>query len=399
MDQGWVKKLEESRMSEGEKEASEGDQSSEEETLEGHKTAISCEMCCKAEAKYTCPGGRRDVAEYKNLTEFTDSDMRNDFQFLMDAERIADNAHREGYKEKLYVKSKVPQHLQQISRYARWRGVNMIVMPSSFKRRKDNTSSYCHQRKLMLWKLELVFDLDEPLTITEDRVPDSTSLRDILSKYFDVSCTHEASVRCKLQAFQSMDLDNLSLFIKVEPSKANDVKYYELSIDSTIAEALKHKIVIEHPTILVMLKSKAADMPTIPHPVSMQEVFEDTIAASTGGAASLVETIPYVKKRAHPYSESARHFDKRGRGGNQSWRGRGRGRRDVRAGRGDSQQEVKKETETVEPGHRNEEEIELDEDLEDPELLSKIAEAVDPEELKKVEQEINQALGLSSVDS
>ena len=119
------------------------------------------------------------MAEYKNLTEFTDSDMRSDFQFLMDAERIADNAHREGYKEKLYVKSKVPQHLQQISRYARWRGVNMIVMPSSFKRRKENTSSYCHQRKLMLWKLELVFDLDEPLTITEDRVPDSTSLRDV----------------------------------------------------------------------------------------------------------------------------------------------------------------------------------------------------------------------------
>eukprot|EP00960_Hanusia_phi_P004731 137613-Hanusia_phi.AAC.1 len=229
-------------MSDQAKDASEHGQSSGDEEPEKEKSMIICEMCSKTEAKYTCPAcfkktcslecvrehkrqfscsGKRDVAEYKNLSEFRDADLQSDFHFLMDTERIADNAHREGYKEKLYVKNKTPQHLQQIARYARRQGVNMVIMPISFKRRKENTSCFCHDRKLMLWKLELVFHLDEPLTVSEDRVPDSTSLREILSKYFNNSSTQEASVRCKLQSFQSMDLNDLSLLLKVEPSKVS----------------------------------------------------------------------------------------------------------------------------------------------------------------------------------
>jgi hypothetical protein len=47
--------------------------------------------------------GKRDRAEYHSLQEFTDEHMHSDFHFLMDVERIANNAHREAYKSKLKV--------------------------------------------------------------------------------------------------------------------------------------------------------------------------------------------------------------------------------------------------------------------------------------------------------
>eukprot|EP00960_Hanusia_phi_P004732 137613-Hanusia_phi.AAC.2 len=175
-----------------------------------------------------------------------------------------------------------------------------------------------------------------------------------------------------------------------------------------------------------MLKSKAADMPTVPHPVSMQETFQDSIARATGrshprstclsasspsppphflsshlagGEEKFVEAIPYARKRGPPASDSGNHFDKRGRGRQHgNWRGRGRGRRDVRTEQGNSQQDGKQEHDAAQQGSRNDDEIEIDEDLEDPELLSKIAEAVNPEELKQVSNSQSTKLALQVTD-
>lgn len=47
--------------------------------------------------------GQRNKAEYHSLGDFTDEHMHSDFHFLMDVERMADNAHRGAYQAKLNV--------------------------------------------------------------------------------------------------------------------------------------------------------------------------------------------------------------------------------------------------------------------------------------------------------
>jgi hypothetical protein len=51
--------------------------------------------------------GVRNKAEYRSLTAFTDNDLRSDFHFLTDVERVADTAHREAYKAKLMLRPQV----------------------------------------------------------------------------------------------------------------------------------------------------------------------------------------------------------------------------------------------------------------------------------------------------
>ena len=51
--------------------------------------------------------GVRNKAEYRSLTAFTDNDLRSDYHFLTDVERVADTAHREAYKAKLMLRPQV----------------------------------------------------------------------------------------------------------------------------------------------------------------------------------------------------------------------------------------------------------------------------------------------------
>ena len=51
--------------------------------------------------------GVRNKAEYRSLTDFTDNDLRSDFHFLTDVERVADTAHREAYTAKLMLRPQV----------------------------------------------------------------------------------------------------------------------------------------------------------------------------------------------------------------------------------------------------------------------------------------------------
>ena len=124
--------------------------------------------------------GVRNKAEYRSLTDFTDNDMRSDFHFLTDVERVADTAHREAYKAKLMLRPQLPNHLKNLVRQASFRAVALQIMPATLQRRKDNTTFFNHKTKDMLWRIELVFHMDSGAVVARDKVSEKTPLKQVV---------------------------------------------------------------------------------------------------------------------------------------------------------------------------------------------------------------------------
>ena len=124
--------------------------------------------------------GVRNKAEYRSLTDFTDNDMRSDFHFPTDVERVADTAHREAYKAKLMLRPQLPNHLKNLVRQASFRAVALQIMPATLQRRKDNTTFFNHKTKDMLWRIELVFHMDSGAVVARDKVSEKTPLKQVV---------------------------------------------------------------------------------------------------------------------------------------------------------------------------------------------------------------------------
>lgn len=251
--------------SQGEEEEGEGDGA----PAFPKEEAAKCEQCSEKSAKYKCPGcgkrtcslpcvkahkaqdgcsGQRNKAEYHSLGDFTDEHIHSDFHFLMDVERVADNAHRGAYQAKLNVGGgghKIPGHLKGLVDRARKRYVNLQIMPQSMQKRKQNSTMYNHKEDHLLWRVEWIFHADGGATRADDRLSERIVLSDALGSYIgEAHGTSNALSRQQLARTAALGMAGVRLVMRVEPSRADDVRYHELPVSSTLMEALKNKVMI-----------------------------------------------------------------------------------------------------------------------------------------------------------
>lgn len=133
------------------------------------------------------------------------------------------------------------------------RGTVIKFLPPSFVKRKSNSSQVNFSSKIIFWHVEWVFPNANNLRLIDKKVPETEKLGSILNKYF---VKQENSVlQEKLQFYQSTNLSGIRLFLKAEECPGK--KFYELDSLASIKENLKEKVIIEYPTIYVVLKHHA----------------------------------------------------------------------------------------------------------------------------------------------
>jgi len=137
-------------------------------------------VTCDRRSVLPADSGLRNKAEYRSLTDFTDEDLRSDYHFLTDVERVADTAHREAYRAKLMVRPQLPNHLKNLVRQASFRSVALQIMPATLQRRRDNTTNLNHKSKEMMWRIEFVFHMDGAAVLAQDRVSEKTLLSEVI---------------------------------------------------------------------------------------------------------------------------------------------------------------------------------------------------------------------------
>ncbi|KAL4830777.1 hypothetical protein H8958_002679 [Nasalis larvatus] len=189
------------------------------------KLAMSrCETCGTEEAKYRCPrcmryscslpcvkkhkaeltcNGVRDKTAYVSIQQFTEMNLLSDYRFLEDVARTADHISRDAFLKRPISN----KHMYFMKNRARRQGINLKLLPSGFTKRKEN------------------------------------------STFFDK----------KLKAYIRSQT-GVQILMKIEYMQQNLVRYYELDPYKSLLDNLRNKVIIEYPTLHVVLKGSNNDM-------------------------------------------------------------------------------------------------------------------------------------------
>uniref|UniRef100_A0A8C2Y935 Box C/D snoRNA protein 1 n=1 Tax=Coturnix japonica TaxID=93934 RepID=A0A8C2Y935_COTJA len=237
--------------------------------------SFRCETCGEEEAKYRCPrcmkyscsllcvkkhkvalscSGVRDKTAFVSVTEFTDLNLLSDYRFLEDVGRAADAAARD-----LSVhRPTTNKYINYLRNRARRHNINLKTLPIGFTKRRENSTIFIKKEQKFYWHLKLVFPHCHA-EYTLKRVPEDKTLADILKSYIDP--VESDPVICqRLKIYTMSPQSDVQILMKIENRKQNSTRYNELDASRSLLENLKNKVIIEYPTLFVVLKKLKNDM-------------------------------------------------------------------------------------------------------------------------------------------
>lgn len=138
---------------------------------------------------------------------------------------------------------------------AKSRRVTLKFLPYKFARRRNNSTYLNYKTNVIYWQIDWVFVSADNLKLTDKNVPEIAPISSILSKY--LSKQNDDYLQEKLQYYQAADIPGIRVLLKAEQKKGK--KFYELDPTLTLMECLEKKLIIEYPTIHIILKDHLRD--------------------------------------------------------------------------------------------------------------------------------------------
>lgn len=124
-------------------------------------------------------------------------------------------------------------------------------LPPEFSRRKCNTTSLDWKLQIIYWKIEWIFPSAANLKCVDEKCLETDKLSILVNKYLEPG-ELQTIIAEKLQFYSSVGINGIQLLLKAEEKRGR--KFYPLDSSKTLMESLKLKIIIENPTIYVILK-------------------------------------------------------------------------------------------------------------------------------------------------
>ncbi|XP_042318129.1 box C/D snoRNA protein 1 isoform X2 [Sceloporus undulatus] len=229
-----------------------------------------CEICNTEEAKYRCPrcmkyscslacvkkhkttlncNGVREKTAFVSVNEFSDLNLLSDYRFLEDVARTADSAGRDDISHK----PKSNKFVQFLKNRARRYNIHLQTLPIGFTKREQK----------FYWHLKLIFPHSHA-KFTEKRVPDDKPLCDILKAYVDPQASDPVICQ-RLKIYTTSSQSDIKILMKVENRPHNSTRYEELDVNKGLRDNLRGKVVIEYPTLHVILQKFKTDMVLLGH--------------------------------------------------------------------------------------------------------------------------------------
>ena len=263
---------------------------------------VTCSLACSKRHKQMGEGcsGKRKVAEFKDIRDFTDADLVSDYRFLEDALLEKDRAKR--WRPRFRPGSDAAARADRapaatktvdlLTQKAADRGVQLFCMPDGMARRVANTTFYDRKRDLMQWRVEWLFhgpptarDADEgkkgksaPVARAENaKVDETATIGSALRAHFAPGPGNAARLH-ELRRFRSLqertnknenenenETSSIGIFLAAEGRRADDPRFHRLALDATLRENLNGKRVLEFPTLHVAVLPEDQDaFPLVP---------------------------------------------------------------------------------------------------------------------------------------
>ncbi|XP_043860933.1 box C/D snoRNA protein 1 isoform X2 [Dromiciops gliroides] len=234
----------------------------------------SCEICGIEEAKYRCPrcmkcscslacvkkhkteltcNGIREKTAFVSLKQFTEINLLSDYRFLEDVGRSADYIARDIFLKR----PSTNRILNYMKNRARRHNIDLRILPIGFTKRRENSTVFDRKEQRFYWHLKLLFPQSHAEYV-EKGVPDDKKLHEILRTYIDPEKS-DPVIRQRLKAYVFSE-SGIQILMKIENMQHNLIRYYELDPCKSLIDNLKDKVVIEYPTLHVVLKGSKNDM-------------------------------------------------------------------------------------------------------------------------------------------
>ncbi|KAK5650924.1 hypothetical protein RI129_001953 [Pyrocoelia pectoralis] len=276
------------------------------ESVEGPSTSSKlgpCEVCARKEAKYTCPrcevktcclacakihkqelecNGTRDRTKFIPVHKFTNLDLSSDYRLLEEIARSVDLLKKNSSKKPSRFTGDLPNHLYKLSKATTARKTTLKFLPRDFVRHKRNTTRLHFASDIIYWHIDWIFPNADNLKLSDDNVPETDRLSSLLHRYLN---DENKVIREKLQFYIAVDLPGIKLLLKAEQKPGH--KYYELDPFENLRDNLRNKIIIEYPTVYVVLKEHLHLYDVIE---SDEEVYMDTVCNGNDLANRIIKS-------------------------------------------------------------------------------------------------------------
>ncbi|XP_014259113.1 box C/D snoRNA protein 1 [Cimex lectularius] len=228
-----------------------------------------CEVCANSNAKYTCPAcevktcslpctkihkieldcsGIRNKVLFKPLKKLGDMDLHSDYSLLEETNRSLEVISKR-YKSFSYISHGEKERCNKLINEAASRNVRLQLLPTKFTKHKKNSTYLNWKSNELFWMVQWVFPEADNFTAFDNRVKDTTTLIEAVSKYI-VEDKASEDVREKLSIYHKLGQE-IKILFKAE--KLPGDKFFLMNPQKSISDNLMHKIVVEYPVFHVIL--------------------------------------------------------------------------------------------------------------------------------------------------
>ncbi|KAI8892606.1 hypothetical protein BC833DRAFT_653565 [Globomyces pollinis-pini] len=228
------------------------------------------ERCCvcQKKPKYTCPGcslkscsldcvkqhkvltscdGVRDKVAFVPRSKYNINNLTSDYTLLENYSTMSDARARTNidlvkpnHNESQHISKKQKLFSKNLSDYQ----INIKFMPSRLSRSKTNQTRFQKNSSTFFWTLELAYK-DANVTIVDHNISDKSLIKNIVDNHLEERPGNSLN-RLNLISYVGK---SYFVYLKNELRKPNEAKYYQLDLDSTLADSLRESTLIEFPTI------------------------------------------------------------------------------------------------------------------------------------------------------
>ncbi|KAJ8906508.1 hypothetical protein NDN08_003001 [Rhodosorus marinus] len=252
-----------------------------------------CEVCRKKTSLYRCPrcslrtcsavcvrrhkddsgcSGERDRTAFINRSEYDETDLMSDYNLLEELNRGVDSSAREEKSSGAFGKpSRRSKQLRaKLKRQAHTNGVHLLFLPHGFSRSARNTS-VVKEKGTIFWRLEVTISErvvavqtgSQAEFVVLDRVPETSTIADVI----ELALERAAAMNKKPATDVTRQEEALLVFMEAEREKGST--FWPLDVNSTLAESVQGRTVIEFPRLVLVHRSES-DKFRIAQPVSTE---------------------------------------------------------------------------------------------------------------------------------
>jgi len=231
--------------------------------------ALTCSVACfqRHKADRQCEG-RAARSDFVPLAAMSDAVLSRDVALLNEISHCVDAgrrnpATRDSGKRRRAAGSSHgsasfapvwPLRVQELLKQCRRRCTNLRIMPDGMKRHAENTSMFVFKDRCIAWRVEFIFAAASQ-TLTEERVLETRTWLDCLTQFLSVRADNVV-MRHKLAAYAAVPVESLRVYMAVPFLPANKPEYYELPLNASIMDSLRHTTLLEYPTVHIALPSQ-----------------------------------------------------------------------------------------------------------------------------------------------